>query len=424
MTYKSTVKQSVLRPYRKCSIKRRNATDYEASWYDVTSLIKSFGIVTWATDDVKLNKFEQGSITLVARNDTRQWTDEVGNSAALFAGYATPYKTLFKIDIGYYDENDVIWPTNTAVFNGVLVDDITYNSEHEAVLNINPLTWAISEVSASKINPPATTTASNLIAAVRDVDSPTASASYLIRPFITSTSWEIQTTTTAYTDFVSTGLDNYNCWSLMEKLAETENYMVFFGTDGIVHFKDRNPNTTTVDWKFNGPNMVDGEYGTNIIEIDNYTLGWSRIYQRVRIRHHSDDTSTSYSVSEQSYTPGDGSSSWLYVLRTYEFENLWLTGAQASTMAAAIKNDYLSPKREFNIRTKLITTLNLMDRVAISYIGPNSTQKISLWGEAIWGEDVWTGALGGLNLNSVTCKIIRIADDLDNFNSQFVLREI
>lgn len=423
MSYESIVRKSGLIPYRKCYIRRRNASAYETTWYDVTNLIKSFGTVSWITDDVKFNKFEQGSVNVVARNDRRQWTAETGNPDALFDGYATPYKTLFRIDAGYYDTNGSVLPTSTAVFYGIMVDDISYNSESEAMMNINSMSWLINEVPAIKMYPQ-TNTAMGLVADVRDVRDVTTTGNYILQPFISSTAWVIETTTTQYIDFVSTGLNNYTCWTLMEKLAETENFVVFFGTDGNLHFKNRDPNTTTVKWRFNGPGIYDSDYGVNVIEVSDFNNGWNDVYQRIRLKYTDADTTTSYYTSEQTYTVGDGSSSDLYGVRFYEFENTWLNTAGAITLADAIRTVTVIPKREWTIKTKMITTLNLMDRVNFTFYGPNSVEPGALWGQAIWGVDYWTGKVGGLYVSSVTCKVIRIEHSLDEFTSNFALKEI
>lgn len=421
MTYESVIKRHKLTPYRKLYMLRRTDTAYESTWVDVTKYVVSFGSVSWTTDNVRPNKFEQSGMTIIVRNDNKQFQDET-LAESVWSGALTPYKTLFRVDCGYYDTDGSVVPADQSVFFGILVDDIQYN-QTEATLIINPISWAMQEVPASKIQVPATVTASNLIAAIRDVRDITATGNYLLRPYLTATSWDIATTTAVYTDFVATGLDNYDCWSLMELLAETEGNVIYFGSDGMFHFKPRAANSA-VSWIFNGIGITDSTYGVNVVDIDNVANGYDKVFQRVRIQHKEASTSTSFYTLEPTFSVGDRVSPWKYGVRTYEFENLWLNTATVASLATTIQSNFYEPKKEVSIKTKMITTLDILDRVKINYIGSPSRTPAAYWGRSYWGRAYWTGAKGGITLRDFSGFITSLEHNLDEFYSTFIVREV
>jgi hypothetical protein len=252
----------------------------------------------------------------------------------------------------------------------------------------------------------------------------------LLRPYISQTNWQIETTTAIYSGLVtSSALEGYNCWELATKLAQSENFLVYLGKDGRIHFKSRTENTSTVAWKFNGPGRIDPEYGINIVEFKDMNSCWNKVYQRIRIKHGEASTETSYKTVSESYTPGDSSSSWRFGQRTYDFDNYWMNSSTASTLAQNILNQTVNPKREFEITTKLIAPLDLMDKVLLYWYGEPTVEPASYWGMAYWtgpaspDQYYWTGRKGAIYLPSITCLVIRHDADLENLVSDFKLKE-
>jgi hypothetical protein len=432
MPFKEEVRKSVLRYARKCYIKRRLADgsgSYEATWRDVTHYVKNWGTISWTTDDTRFNIFEQSGTTLVMRNDNKEWNEANESAHSLFVGFLSRYKTLIRIDVGLYDANGIIQPTTASVFYGIIIDDIILNSDDEAILSINSLTWALQENKASYITGVNSQTASSLMTLMRDVTNGT--GNLLLRPYISQTNWQIDTTTALYSGLqTSSALEGYSCWEMARRLAESENFLIYFGRDGILHFKSRNANTTTAQWVFNGPGKIDPEYGINIVEFKDMNSGWNKIYQRIRIKYGEANTETSYKTLAESFTPGDSSSSWRFGQRTYEFENYWMNSSTASILAQNILNQTVNPKREFTIKTKLITTLDLMDTVIVNWYGQPTVEPVSYWGIAYWTGPTspdryyWTGHKGGIYLVSETCVIIRHDADLEELTSTFKLKEV
>ena len=96
---------------------------------------------------------------------------------------------------------------------------------------------------------------------------------------------------------------------------------------------------------------------------------------------------------------------------------------------------FVNPRPEYTIKTKMTTHLNLMDQVELNWRGATSWSPGSYWGTAFWTPTTtagtgpairafWTGRRGGVFIESVTCTIIRMEHDLDNFTSTFKLRAI
>jgi len=430
MTIEAEIRKSVLEPFRKAYIRRRlndGSGDYETDWFDITNLIKIFGIVSWSTDDIQLNQFEQPTVTLTSRNDNKEWTEGVFQTS-LFEGFLTRYKTLVRINAGYLDEDGNELPTNTAVFYGIITDEVTLNSENEAIIRVNALSWTLEEQSAGDIGSLASETATSLAEKIRDIQD--GSSNFTLQRYISSTAWNIETTTTVYTDITTDSLNSLNCWELIGRLAEAENFVTYIDNNGGLSFRAKDANTASSLWTFNGPGIRDTTYGVNIVSLDDLNPGWSQIYNRIRVKHLDENTETSYVTAETSWTVGDGSTQDKYGTRTYEFENTWLDQTGASILAAQMLNNLNAPKDEYLITTKMITHLNLFDRVTLNWYGEPILANPSYWGRSYWSNAAspnkwyWSGRRGGILIRNKECKIIRIDIDLDNFQTQFKLKEI
>ena len=146
-------KAPVLIPYRKVEIKRRlndGTGGYESDWYDITDTIKSFGVVSWKIDTDTMGVFTQSTLTLTGDNLSRSW-DVPTETARIFSGYLTRYKTLFKITTGLYDGQNIVPSGGGAVFYGILTDDVIL-TDTEATITVNSLTQIFREQSASALS--------------------------------------------------------------------------------------------------------------------------------------------------------------------------------------------------------------------------------------------------------------------------------
>ena len=122
MTFKTEVRKSVLKYFRRCYIKRRlddGSGSYETDWFEVTNLVKRWGTISWTTDDFRFNVFEQGNANLVMRNDSKQWNEGPESTKSLFYGFLSRYKTLVRIDVGLYDQAGQPQPTTSSIFYGI-----------------------------------------------------------------------------------------------------------------------------------------------------------------------------------------------------------------------------------------------------------------------------------------------------------------
>ena len=77
--------------FRRLYFKRRNQTGYESNWQQIDSdKIKSWGSVSYALDDIKINNFKQSGVTVKVRNDDGYF-NEVDDYKSFFFNYFTIY---------------------------------------------------------------------------------------------------------------------------------------------------------------------------------------------------------------------------------------------------------------------------------------------------------------------------------------------
>lgn len=409
------------RSFRRAFIKRRSNTTglYEATWFEITKYIKKWASIERSVDDLRLNKFTHSGFQVAVRNDTGAFNTEA-NQNSLWYGYMTRYRTLVKIEGGYFDDSQTELPTDSTLGIFIMSDEIPISApNNQATLRAKSLVSIFDEVRLAEVAGIfQTLTADGLITKIRDHTD--GSGNFYFRQFITSTAWTIQSTSVFY-NVTSTAIGSMTCWDFMEKLAEAEGYMVLINRTGGLEFRNRDERTTTSQFSFNGQSFVP----LNIISLDEHKEAYNKLYTFFRLKYLEADTSTSFVTAGSTSTVDPSSTAWKYGARVYDFETTFLNNATAAqTIVNNLYTTFSVIKEELTIKAKFIPHLEVSDKVSISYHS-DSVQGNVLWDLAVWDTDIWPLVFGeNFNLDSTPYKIISINHNLDKLLTTFTLRAI
>ncbi len=421
MTLATQIDKPTCNVFRRAYIKRRDATTgrFETSWQNITEFVKSFGNSKIAIDDIRLNRITLSGVDLIVRNDTGKFSAE-SKSTSIFSGYLTRYRTLVKLEAGYYDTNGTSeLPTDSA--QGVFIMDQPVpidGSTNEVTIKCGSLNAIFDEVYADEIPGMATTqTASQIFARIRDHTD--GSGDFIFREFITSTAWTIQTTTTQYGLSTDTSLLNLSVWDLMLQLAEVENHVVLINRTGGVEFRNRQARDSTPSVRLRGLGFAK----MNVIEVSDYSEALDKYINFVRLKFRPENTTTSY-VEAGTITSVDPTNlPWKYGIRTYEFENrLFNTSTAAQSAVTSLYNEFSTPKEELTVLAKFLPHVEVNDLVSISYQGNQLAGD--LWDVALFDDiAVWSGD-ESIDFNAEQFIIVSRETDLDDFTTKLRLREV
>lgn len=471
MTLLSIIKQPKSRVFRRAYIKRRLSSTglFESSWFEITEDIKKWGTITTQIDSAKPGRFRFPSMRLTMDNSNGFFNPETDDSS-YWRGYASQQRTLIKIEAGFLDQTKTssgIWTTTeypiysgaslwdqnlwgTAssetlfwdaplinqqiVYTGLIYGEILVSSRNEVNLEIKPLIEVFRDFPARNISGYDTSmTASKFVTLLRDQTD--GSGSYVFRPFFgeTTSNWVIESTTSIYINLnTSTAEDvrDSNCWDIVTRLAEAENFIPFVTRNGVFKFQSRDV-TSTVSYHFYGQGYHNSEYGHTIKNIDWYGFKLNNYYSRVEIKWKSEDTITSYTVREATLTVSGLNTPWNLGHRTFSFENVWIqTSTVADTLAQNIFDEYSSLKNEIHFKTSFVPHIDITDRVKISYDSKGIANPESVWGSAFWAsapsnELVWDARTGdAIVLDGQDFRFLQIDINLDSFECTFHAREV
>lgn len=446
-------------------IKRRNITTglFEDNFLDITGDVKKWGKVRNTVDAVRLFKLKMGNMRILMNNDSGRYnTDENPNS--LWNGFADQQRTLVKINAGFihqtlassgiffntkfpsdgslWDSDDqydiALWDDPEIVsFFGIISGDNVITDKNETSFSIRPLNQIFRDFSARNITGYDTSmTASKFMTILRDQTD--GAGGFIFRPFFddTITNWNISTTSIVYTE-LNTGtaseVRDKNVWEIIERLSEAENHVTYINNQGVFTFKDRNDVASAPSYEFHGLGSGDTEFGHNIKKIKTFGPKISKFYSRVEVRHDSADTDTSLAIVESSLTVSGANTSWVLGQRTLQIDNTWIQASVADSIASVIFDEVSALKKEISFSTSFVPQLDILDRVTITYnsgeFSFDSLWDINTWGDAtsviadknlIWDKET------GDNINFVEkeFKLLSYEIDLDNFQSNFIAREV
>lgn len=407
--------------FRRCQIKRRSATTglYETDWFDITDYVKNWGTFKRAVDDVRLNKFTHTGVTLTMRNDTGAFNRE-DDISSLWNGYLTRYRTLFRIQAGYEQDDGTELPTDTTLGVFMMADEIPLDSHtNNAVLQCRSLVSVFDEVRATDIpGLGATQTGSDIIAKIRDHTD--GSSNFIFRQFITSTAWTIQATTNNYNLATSTTLQGKTCWELMSQIAEAEGYLLLINRTGGFEFRDRNERTSTVQFAFTGQ----GFPRPTIIKMQNFKEAVNKYFNFFRLQFREDDTTTSFVTAGTTTIVDPSNPSWKYGAQIYEFSNdFFATSTVAQTVVNNLFTQFATVKNEADILARFAPQIEISDKVTISYRSYDFSEA-TLFDVAEFDVDDFSREGDVFDLNDDEYKVLAVQTDLNNFTTQLLLREI
>jgi len=410
--------------FRRLYMKRRESTgEYESDWQRIPDkYVQKFGSVDYGVDDIKVNFYRYSGMKLVLDNIDGYFS-EVSDARSFFYNKMTRFRTLVKVNAGYiYDGAE--YPTNSTLFVGFIADDMPYRDTSLVECELKHLSGIFEEFPASNVTGLGVTqTASDIIDNVRDFQD--AGLTYYFRKFITSTNWYIDTTTVNYNLATTAALENKSVWEFMTSITEAENKVLYVSREGDLYFKSKGANTTTSIWHFSGVGDDNLAFGKNILKQISIESSIRKVYNRIRIKFGTEDTTTSYYTKSETWQWGDSSSSFLYGVREYEYQNEFLLETTASLIADQIFTEYQWPKKEVKLQSKFIPQVDIGDPVSLTYKTTPTNSGGALWGYFNWGEATFGAPAGGYNINidNEDFIVLSLKHDLDKFVSEVVIRE-
>lgn len=421
-TLATLITKPVATVFRRAAIKRRSVTTglYETDWFDITDLVKSWGTFEAAVDDVRLNNFTHSGLTLVVRNDEGQFNPE-SNARSLWFGYLTRYRTLVRIEAGYYDEDGAELPADPTQGIYLMDGEIPISGlTNEAVLQCRSLASVFDEVrSVDVAGLGATQTADQLVARIRDHTD--GAGNFVFRQFVTNTAWAIQSTTIFYNLATTGALASLTCWGLMGKMAEAEGFILLINRTGGLEFRDRDERTTTAAVILYGQ----GFPRQNIIGLADYKEALDKYYNFFRFKWRPDDTATSYVMAGTQTAVSPGNLSWKYGSRVYDFENdFFQTTLTAQAVVDGLFAEFSALKEELTVVAKFLPDVEISDRVTLNYKSYDIAGT-TLWDSFTWDEDNWAVDLGeNFEWIEQPFKVLSRSNNLERFTTTLRLRAV
>lgn len=453
--------------FRRAYIRRRAATSpyaWETNWVEITRDVKNWGTIGQDLDYERYSKLNFTGTNLVVDNESGRYNRNT-NSDSLWNGFADYQQTLVKIECGYIHQwkgTDGIWrndvyPSNPTVFIGIISGDVNLSDKSEVTL---PLKTSIDYLRTFRAAPFAGVvyTPEQFLTAFRDV---TASGSYAYRPLFgdTSTGLLIGSVTAADWSMMIPPVERgFTMWDFMEEAFETFNCFLQVNADGTWKLRKKDV-TTTVAFKFFGRSRgatPDGQYGHTIKEISFYGPKLTSYYSPVVFNYCTLDvfdiaglppvtpfndavtanaTTTVTDVYgsrpltiDQSQRDVDSYADFTKIF-PYYFPGVGTSGA-ATASAQAIVNDIQASvgtvPNVVEFRTSLITHLNLLDRVELTFDSTGVEAENGLWDLNNWDTQlIWdAGQTGSIVLTSQPFKILSIKINLDNLETTFVAQQL
>jgi hypothetical protein len=421
MSIVSEIKKSNAIAFRRIYMKRRSYNDYESSWNTIPSkYIRNYGNIDIGIEGIKVNFFKFSGYNFKVDNVDGYFSD-VTDDRSFFYGYTCIPRTLVKVEAGYIASDGTEYPTNSTLFVGIVNGNIDFESNNLMDFNCDHLSQIFDEFNADAITSfGGNYTASQIFTKIKNHQD--SNAVSIFQKYISIGAWHIDSTTTQYAISTNTSLQGLSLWEFMTKIAEAENKTVEVDRTGEFYFRNKIATQSTSVFHFSGIGDNNHAYGHNIMDITN-SKKYNKVYNRIRIRNNDADTISSYYTKAESWSWGDSTSSYLYGVKTYNVENIFIPTATCSTIADNIYNEYVNPKYEVRLKTKFVPHLNLNDLIDVTY---KTKQYFTgdRWDEFQWGFGFWGYRTGyNINLETNQYRIIQIHHDIESFYSTIDARE-
>lgn len=416
------IRTGTVRRVLRCSISRlKTDMTYDDDWVDISHYVVSYGAVSWGYNDTaSYGDTQIAGTTLVLNNSDRKFNNEADYSS-LFLGYKTRYRTKFKIERGFIDENgleNIVWLT----WYGILYSDPENHADGTISLSIAPMIKVFENYTAYGLE----TTSGTTEQLVGRICQKTVNGVRVFDQYFNglddSARYKINTGGAAVTTISTPSFrENDTCWKKIQDYCTYDHFIPYVDYLGAFVWEKRTE-SASLAWVFNGPGSFDNDYGVNIISINYEIDGNDSVYTRVAVEYQEN----TFVVDNVAWTPGDGSYPDVYGERTYSKQFYDLSIGDAATVASNILTHTKTPRRKWEIDTPCIPHLQLNDLVEINYSGPiyPTTGVFVIGVSTLGGTDVLGRALGSINLIGVRAKIIGIVINLDSDVCTFTLEEI
>jgi hypothetical protein len=444
------IKRPTVKVFRRFLVKRRDGTTglFEADWQDLTKYVKRWGTFRVSIDTPRFGdlRFDNAAIQVVNIDGTFNPNDNVDS---FWSGYGDLQRSLVRIEAGFVHQTQStggIWtntefPSVTTMWQGIISGDIFMSSRSEITLPLRPVTQIFRDYQASDVTfgQAGGITSGAWFSYLRDHTD--GSANLIFRPFIgdgTTTDWSIATGGVTYSQLDSNNssyIQQLQSWTVVERLAQAENSFAYINREGKFLWQ-RKTATASVQFEFFGKGSSPSNlrtYGHTIKRIDSYGKRLTSFYSRVSVKFLEEDTTTSFVNTGLAFAVSGTNTAWNLGHRTYSIENFLLNTAGAQTVAGQVFNEVSSQTEEIEFTTTLITHLNIMDRVALTYDATDFVTGRSLWDLNDWADNtisapndlVWDSGRGdSIILDAVEFKLLSIAIDLDNLETSFIAKRI
>lgn len=422
-----------MKTFRRLWMKRREASgEYETSWQEIPSaFVKSYGTIQYSLDDIIPAFFKQSEITIELVNDNGYFSPVSEPKSFFYKKLVIP-GTLVKIEAGYVDEYGVELDINSCVYIGAITGDIAYKDDFSvsyATRNLASfLDFPVSKIGLDTLTGTSSgiagqLTASEVVTAVRDyVDN---NSIAIFQKYIPSAAWTIETTTTQY-NFSGLQLENENCWQLFGKLAGAEKKVVYVDGRGQLFFKTVNIEGEEdvsyyfvgVDQTRNNSNPVNIKSGLRISD------NLDEVYNRIKIKFGTNDTTTSYQIYDIDWDWGDTASGFYFGTKEYSYDNTFLNSTTADDLSRELFIEYEWPRRKVEFDAIFVPQLEIQDKVNVTYRTKFYDDDSTKWGSFLWGKANWFGRKGyNINIQQKDFTIKKIAHNLNNFSTKISARE-
>ncbi|MFA5114375.1 MAG: hypothetical protein WC529_08845 [Candidatus Margulisiibacteriota bacterium] len=416
------ISKDYARCFKRIKIKRRliGAPGYEADWLDITDYVLDVDTIIQNIDNLELNNFTQGGFGITCRNDTFQFAAET-RSSSYFYGYLTRHDTKVKVEAGYIDENDVEYSYDIGA--GMIVgDNIVAQANGTIYLPCLAPSSIFDTQTASDLNEGTfengsidwydNKSVSEVVQLLYDLK---VGGEYVFHSKLEGV------VITPGLDVVVDSYDfsDWSCKDALDYMAAASHSAWWVGPDFVLYFVSKDA-SAGVEFTFNGPGSRGKDI--NIYNASNYNEGLDKVFNR--FSWYNTDPPIS---SSETWTPGDGSSSDKYGVRTYSLDNRLIT---TDAKRQAVSDEYLAaykePKEEISLETKFVPQIGLLDRLRVNYFGDPGYIPPSLFGQGSFGRlgtGRYTGRRGGIKIEK-DMKATRIGQDVMSFRSFVDVRKI
>lgn len=405
---------------------------YETSWQEIEAVrVLKWGSFSIGVDDKKLNFFDQSGIKISFDNADGFFSEKDYWRSFWYGDDNNTYlgrnRTLLRIDAGYLyrdcDGEELEIPEVPTVFYGIIDVPPATKFDNEVSFQARSLSAVMSQVNADRLDfsTLATNTADEFIKVARDYSDD--NGIKVFQRVISETAWNIESTTTRYLFLTTnTSLKNMNVLEMAQKFAEAEGTIMYVDRAGDFNFETRKLTTTATRHYVGGARFLSGE-GHTIISINSFGPSYSKVFNRMRIKFNSATTETSYTTVEEDWNWGDSSSSFLFGVKTYNINNLWLDSASSFTLANSLFNEYSFPRDEIDMSVLYDPLIQPLDLIEVSHNTQSDDQN--LWDSSLWSQFRWEpSANDHLYFVQRPMSVLRVKHDIDKFTTSIYARDL